>query len=196
MKNSVLTISAHSNGYTFFQSAILTPVAVDAQYGTLLIFGARPILYLLLYAAPEKALQQIKMAEVISRLVASAALLQQLLLDHLANSAAVHRAGAGLLLVLGGRRRHFQPIAILRRRFAVGAIAAAEFGANTPHIESKFCDLVRIHVSHTEGWQGGSQRDYHRIAHTPNRIAQLSYRIARQPIVVMGRREFEHTESS
>lgn len=128
----VLTISAHSDGYTFFQSAILTSVAVDAQYGTLLIFGARPILYLLLDAAPEKALQQIKMVEVISRLVASAPLLGRVLVGLLASAI----FGASLLLVVGGRRRHFQPVAVLRRRFAVGAIAAAEFGANTPHIES------------------------------------------------------------
>lgn len=52
----VLTIATHSNGYTFFQSAILTPITVDSEYTALLIFSARAILDFLLNRAPEESL--------------------------------------------------------------------------------------------------------------------------------------------
>lgn len=56
IKIILLTISAHSHGDTFFQSAILAPVPVDPQDGALLIFGTRSVLDFLLDAASEETL--------------------------------------------------------------------------------------------------------------------------------------------
>lgn len=52
----LLTISAHSNGDAFLQPTVLTPVPVDPEYGTLLVFCARPVLDLLLNAASKESL--------------------------------------------------------------------------------------------------------------------------------------------
>lgn len=52
-----LTISAHANSDAFFQSAILAPISIDPKDGALLVFGAGPILDLLLYGAAEEALR-------------------------------------------------------------------------------------------------------------------------------------------
>lgn len=58
MKTQILTIPAHSNGYALLQPAVLASVPVDAQDGALLVLGARPVLDLLLDAAPEEALRR------------------------------------------------------------------------------------------------------------------------------------------
>jgi hypothetical protein len=50
------TIATHAHCYAFLQSAVLTPVSVDPQYGTLLILRARAVLYFLLNAASEETL--------------------------------------------------------------------------------------------------------------------------------------------
>lgn len=41
-------IARHANGNALLQATILTPVSVHSHYGTLLIFAARSVLYLLL----------------------------------------------------------------------------------------------------------------------------------------------------
>lgn len=54
-----LTVSAHAYSDAFLKSAILAPVPVDPQDGALLIFGARPVLDLLLDASSEETLRTI-----------------------------------------------------------------------------------------------------------------------------------------
>lgn len=52
-----LTISAHADGYALLEAAILAAIPVDPEDGTLLILGARPVLYLLLDASSEETLR-------------------------------------------------------------------------------------------------------------------------------------------
>lgn len=49
-------IARHTDGDALFQSTVLTSIAIDAHYWTLLVFTARPILDLLLNGAPEETL--------------------------------------------------------------------------------------------------------------------------------------------
>lgn len=55
-KKKTLTIPAHSHGDALLQSTVLTPIPIDPQYGTLLVFSAWPVLDLLLDAPSEEAL--------------------------------------------------------------------------------------------------------------------------------------------
>lgn len=52
-----LTVSTHADGDALLQAAILAAVPVDPQNRALLVLGARPVLDLLLDAAPEEALR-------------------------------------------------------------------------------------------------------------------------------------------
>ena len=52
-----LTVTAHADCDAFFEAAILAAVPVYPQNRALLVFGAWPVLDLLLDAAPEEALQ-------------------------------------------------------------------------------------------------------------------------------------------
>ena len=54
----VLTISTHSRGHAFFQTAVLTSIAVDSLNCALLIFSARSIVDFLLDGAAEKSLKK------------------------------------------------------------------------------------------------------------------------------------------
>lgn len=53
-----LTVSAHTNGDTFFQSTILAPVSVDSQDRALLILGTWSVLNFLLDTASEETLRR------------------------------------------------------------------------------------------------------------------------------------------
>lgn len=53
----ILTVSGHPHSDALLEPAVLTPVAIDAQDGALLILGAGTILYLLLDAASKEALR-------------------------------------------------------------------------------------------------------------------------------------------
>jgi len=53
-----LTVSAHADSNALLQSAVLAAIPVDSQDGTLLVFGARPVLDLLLDAASEETLRR------------------------------------------------------------------------------------------------------------------------------------------
>ena len=52
----VLTITTHSGGNAFFKSTILTTIAINSQYVTLLVFGARSILDFLLDGSSKESL--------------------------------------------------------------------------------------------------------------------------------------------
>ena len=52
-----LTVSAHSGRDALLEAAVLAAVAVNAQYGALLILGAGAVLNLLLDRPAEEALQ-------------------------------------------------------------------------------------------------------------------------------------------
>ena len=57
LKISWLTVTTHASSYAFLEPAILTTVPVDAKNITLLVFGARPILDLLLDRTSKETLQ-------------------------------------------------------------------------------------------------------------------------------------------
>ena len=55
--SELLTVTGHADSDALLQTAVLAPVAVDTQNGTLLVFSARTVLNLLLNAPPEKTLK-------------------------------------------------------------------------------------------------------------------------------------------
>ena len=54
---TVLTITTHSSSHTLFKSAILTSIAIDPLNCALLVFGAWPVIDLLLDGPPKESLE-------------------------------------------------------------------------------------------------------------------------------------------
>lgn len=84
-------VARHADGDALFQPTVLAPVPVDAHYGALLVFAARPVLDLLLDGAAEESLAALARVHPVvepARLVAA----------HLAQDGAAVELDAGRLL--------------------------------------------------------------------------------------------------
>lgn len=55
---TLLTISAHPCCHTLLEAAVLAAVAIDPEYGALLVLRAWPVVDSLLNGPPEEALKQ------------------------------------------------------------------------------------------------------------------------------------------